>query len=93
MEDDLNYWENGRWPQFLKKWKTNSILRKLGQFTIMPKPIKVDFAWKKPFWFKKFCKQKFGKEKPWSNKYLREKKVGLNFLVKQILYKKMLVDC
>ena len=25
FEDDLNFWEHGRRPQFLEKWKTTSI--------------------------------------------------------------------
>ena len=29
LEDDLNYFVNGRQPQFFGKWKTTSILRKM----------------------------------------------------------------
>ena len=29
LKDDLNFWANGRRPQFLGKWKTTSIFAKM----------------------------------------------------------------
>jgi hypothetical protein len=38
MEDDLNFFKNGRQSQFSQKWKTISIFRKMEDDLIIPPP-------------------------------------------------------